>query len=191
MTSWSPDLVRSGTGVVPCEMSESAPLGPVLPAISRFIDFTVTSAWQLAWGWYADDMLWWMPQLVRNVLVVCEANSGSPSEVSESGIPKVAKVSWSVWVRPMRATVTPPLNQPCRQSHPWNPSTRSSTSVWIFFTTRGSPISFWWTGSRTGPWSPLPEINSASVSGGCNVLDLNREASARSVILLVQARRGR
>ena len=33
---------------------------------------------------------------MRNVLVVCEANSG---KVSESGIPKVAKVSRSVWVR--------------------------------------------------------------------------------------------
>ena len=81
--------------------SDSAPLGPVLPAISRFIDFTATSARQLAWGWYADDMRWWTPQLVRNVLVVCEANSGPPSEVSESGIPKVAKVSRSVWVRPV------------------------------------------------------------------------------------------
>ncbi len=79
--------------------SEIAPLGPVLPAISHFIDFTATSARQLAWGWYADDMRWWTPQFLRNDLVVCEANSGLPSEVSESGIPKVAKVSRSFWVR--------------------------------------------------------------------------------------------
>ena len=34
-------------------------------------------------------------------LVVWEANSGPPSDVSVSGIPKVQNVSLSVWVRPV------------------------------------------------------------------------------------------
>ena len=99
MTSWSPDLGHSGTGVVPCEMRLRVRHWGLCYRQSAV---SLTSQPPRPGSWrYADDMRWWTPQLVRNVLVMCEPNSGPPCEVSELGIPKVAKVSRSVWVRPI------------------------------------------------------------------------------------------
>ena len=42
-----------------------------------------------------------MPQLRRNSVVVLETNSGSPSEASSSGMPKVEKVFRRVSIRPL------------------------------------------------------------------------------------------
>ena len=101
------DILVSGSGpFLYCNralwnLSERVPPGPEFPAISRFMVFTATSARQFAWGWYADDILWCTPQLAKKALVVWEANSGPPSDVSVSGIPKVENVSLSVWVRPV------------------------------------------------------------------------------------------
>ena len=76
------------------------PPGPVLPAIRRFIVLTAVSALLFECGWYAEHSLCCTPQLVRNSAVKWAVNSGPPSVVMVSGMPKEANVSLSTAVRP-------------------------------------------------------------------------------------------
>ena len=92
--------------------SDRVPPCPVFPAMSRFIVFTATSA---AWGWYAEEMRWWTPQVFRNVLVAWEENSGPPSDVRVSGIPNVEKVSLSDCRRPDVPRHDWPVRKPVHQ----------------------------------------------------------------------------
>ena len=77
------------------------PPGPVFPAMSLFMVFTPVSALLLAWGKYAEETRCMTPQLVRSSSVVCDENSGLPSDVSVVGMPKVEKVSIRVAARPL------------------------------------------------------------------------------------------
>ncbi len=53
------------------------------------------------WGKYAEETRCTTPQLVRSSSVVCDENSGPPSDVSVVGMPKVEKVSIRVALAPL------------------------------------------------------------------------------------------
>ena len=68
------------------------PPGPVFSMIILLTVFTAISARLLLCAKATEEMRCLTPQLLRNVFILSEVNSGPPSEVSSSLIPKVTNV---------------------------------------------------------------------------------------------------